>query len=154
MNTKTCSLFLIAMAFTSLSHALCVTSDRVKLRAKPDAKAKVTWVVDRYMPLLQVEKKGAWIQVADVDNSKHWVHARNVSGKIDCLVVKSKVAKLRLGPGTEYHPTDLGAARRYSTFKKMGRDDAWLKVQDDYGKDHWVHEDAIWEPRSYRRVSF
>lgn len=154
MNKKTFTLFIISFLFANLSHALCVTSDRVSLRSKPDPKAKVTWIVDRYMPLLQVERKGAWIQVADVDNSKHWVHARNVSAKIDCVVVRSKNAKLRLGPGSEYHQTDLGLAKKYATFKKLGRDEAWLKIQDDYGHDHWVHEDTIWEPKSYRRVSF
>jgi SH3-like domain-containing protein len=146
--------FLFTMGCTSVSHALCVTSERVNLRAKPSGNSKVTWVVSKYMPLIQVDRKGAWIQVADVDNSRHWVHARNVSSRLDCVVIKTKVANLRMGPGSEYHNTDLGSAKKYATFKKLGRDEAWLKLQDDYGHVHWAHENTIWEPRSYTRVRF
>lgn len=148
------SVFFILLLTSTFAHALCVTGDNVRLRAKPDVKSKVTWVVGKYMPLVQVDRKGAWIQVQDVDRSKHWVHARNVTGKMDCVVIKSKVAKLRLGPGSEYHNTELGAARKYATFKKLGRDEAWLKLQDDYGHVHWAHENTLWEPRVSTRVSF
>lgn len=136
------------------SHALCVNTDRVKMRTKPDAKAKVSWTVPKFMPLLQVDKKGAWVQVKDVDGSKHWIHAKYVSAKVDCAVIKSKQANLRSGPGTQFGPTELGVVRKYATFQKVGRDEDWLKLKDDYGQVHWAHEATLWEPRAKMRVSF
>lgn len=154
MNFKRLFLFLLIFSMNTAAHALCVTSERVKLRAKADGKSKVTWIVGKWMPLVQLDRKGAWIQVSDVDGSRHWVHARNVSNSIDCVIIKSKIANLRMGPGSEYHNTDLGAAKKYATFRKLGRDEAWLKLQDDYGQVHWAHENTLWEPRSVRKISF
>ncbi|MBY0314262.1 MAG: hypothetical protein K2Q26_01995 [Bdellovibrionales bacterium] len=147
-------LLLLSLILSTTSHALCVNSDKTRLRSRPDAKSKISWTVPKFMPLLQVDRKGAWIQVKDVDGAKHWVHAKYVSSKLDCAVVKAKTANLRVGPGTNFGITDLGRARKYSAFQKVDRDEEWLKLKDDYGQVHWAHENAIWEPRSRSRVSF
>jgi SH3-like domain-containing protein len=136
------------------SHAVCVLQNKVKLRAKPDAKAKVTWVVGQHMPLVEVQRKGAWYQVQDFEGEKHWVHARNITWKGSCVVVKAKTTNLRLGPGQNFAQTELGKAKKYATFKKIGRDEEWYKVQDAYGQVHWAHENTVWEPRNYSRVNF
>lgn len=138
----------------SVSLALCVNADHVNLRAKPDAKSKVSWVVGRNMPLIQIDKRGPWLQVRDFEGEKHWIHARHVTSKVNCVVVRAKVANLRLGPGSEYHPTDLGLVKKYATFKKVGREEEWLKVQDSFGQIHWAHEKSVWEPRNYSRITF
>ena len=140
--------------FPSFAFALCVNSDNVSLRAKPDANAKVSWTVGRNMPLLQVDRKGAWIQVRDFEGEQHWIHARNVNTRIECVVVRSSIANLRSGPGSQFGQTDLGFVKKYATFKKITRDEEWLKVQDAFGQIHWVHEKTLWEPRNYSHVTF
>ncbi len=137
-----------------LSQALCVSGDNVNLRSKPDAKSKISWVVGRNMPLLEVDRKGPWIQVKDLEGSRHWVHARNVTSKVNCVVVRSRTAHLKAGPGSQFGQTDLGFAKKYSAFKKIGRDEEWIKVQDSYGEVHWVNETTMWEPRNYSRITF
>lgn len=141
--------------FLNLSaQAACINQDRVKFRTKPDAKAKVSWVVGQNMPVIEVNKKGAWYQVQDFEGEKHWVHARHLTWKGSCVVVKAKMANLRLGPGQTFPPTELGSVKKYAVFKKVGRDDDWIKVQDNFGQIHWAHENNFWEPRGYSRVSF
>lgn len=134
------------------ANALCISNPQANLRAKPDG--KVSWIVGRYMPLVEVSRKGPWIQVKDFEGEKHWVHARMVTSKMNCVVVRSKVANLKSGPGANFGPTELGKVKKYATFKKLGRDDEWLKLQDEFGYVHWVHENTVWEPRNYKRVSF
>jgi SH3-like domain-containing protein len=148
--------FLVAILFFMQlsSHAACIAQNKVKMHAKPDSKAKVSWVVGENMPVLEVNKKGAWYQVQDFEGEKHWVHARHLTWKGSCVVVKSLAAKLRLGPGQKFAATDLGSVKRYAVFKKVGRDDDWLKLQDSYGQIHWAHENNFWEPREYSRVNF
>lgn len=150
------TIFIASVLFflPSLSQALCVNGDHVNLRAKPDAKSKVTWIVGRNMPLMEVERKGAWMQVKDFEGERHWIHLRNVTSRVDCVVVRAKVANLRLGPGSQFAQTDLGYVKKYATFKKLGRDEEWLKVQDAFGQIHWAHETTVWEPRNYSRVTF
>lgn len=106
------------------------------------------------MPFREVDRKGAWYQVQDFEGEKHWVHARNVSWKESCVVVKAAKAILKIGPGATFAPTDLGSVGKYATFKKLGRDEEWLKVQDVYGQTHWAHENTLWEPRNSSRVTF
>lgn len=138
----------------SQAYATCVSNNEVELKSKPDAKSKVSWIVGRYMPLLQVDRKREWIQVVDVDSAKHWIHARNLTTKFDCVIVRTESVNLRLGPGTQYPLTDLSYARKYSTFKKIGRDEEWIKVQDEFGQVHWLHEKTVWEPRIRTKIQF
>jgi SH3-like domain-containing protein len=147
-------IFIFSLLLPFSAKSLCVVNDKVKLRAGPNDKSKVSWIVGQHMPLVEVEKKGAWYQVQDFEGEKHWVHARHVSGKGSCVVVKVKTANLRIGPGSNFAQTDLGSVRKYSTFRKIGRDEEWLKVQDIYGQVHWAHENTVWEPRNYTRVKF
>lgn len=146
-------LFIFALFFSIQASASCVSKGEVELYSKPEGKGQ-SWIVGRYMPLLQVDRKGAWIQVVDVDNSRHWIHARYLTDDYDCVIVRSGTANLRLGPGTQYPSTDLAYVRKYATFRKLGRDEDWIKVKDEFGHIHWLHESNVWEPRYRTKVSF
>jgi len=146
-------LFLFAFLISIHAGAVCVSKSEVELKTKPDGKGSA-WIVGRYMPLMQVSRKGAWIQVMDVDSSKHWIHARYLTDDFDYVIVRSSTANLRLGPGTQYPSTDLAVVRKYATFRKLGRDEDWIKVQDEFGQIHWLHESTVWEPRFRTKVSF
>ena len=153
-NMKTLTLIVLFLIQVSSAQGACIAQNKVKMHSKPDPKAKVSWVVGENMPVLEVNKKGAWYQVQDFEGEKHWVHARHLTWRGSCVVVKSQVANLRLGPGQKFASTDLGSVKRYAVFKKVGRDDDWLKLQDSYGQIHWAHENNFWEPREYSRVNF
>ena len=138
----------------SLSHALCVTSAKANLRAAPSATSQLLWTVGKYMPLLEVGRKGAWYKVKDVDGKIAWIFRDLVSSRIDCAVIRVSSSILRNGPGKRFPKTPLGRAFKYSPFKKIERDGGWLKLQDDYGKKHWVFENNIWEALEYSRLSY
>lgn len=106
------------------------------------------------MPLLEVGRKGAWMRVRDLDGKLHWIHRKLVSYGIKCAAIKVGKANLRRGPGTNNSVTDLGTVRKYAAFRKLDRDDAWLKLRDDYGQVHWAHESTLWEPIHRRSVTF
>jgi len=144
----------LTILFPLMSQALCVVNDHVPLRTKPDGHSKVSWIVGKNMPLLEVDRKGAWLQVKDLEGAKHWVHARNVTSRFNCVVVRARSTTLRSGPGPQFGQTDLGFVKKYATFKKIGRDEEWIKVQDSFGVIHWVNETAMWEPRNYSRITF
>ena len=147
-------LLLSIVFFSTSSLALCVNAEKANLRSKPSAKSRVTWVVERYMPLKRVKRKGAWLQVRDLDRKKHWIHRKLVTDNFRCAAVKVNRANLRSGPGSKFKRTDLAYVRKYAAFKKMDRDDAWLKLRDNYGRTHWAHESTLWEALNYSRHTF
>jgi SH3-like domain-containing protein len=135
-------------------HALCISSSQVDLKAKPSSSSRTSWTVGKYTPLIQIDRKKEWVQVEDVDGARHWVHARHLTSKVNCAMVRARIANLRIGPGAQYSPTDLSVVRKYAAFKKLDRDEEWLKLQDEYGHVHWMHEKTLWEPRVRSKMSF
>ena len=152
------TLLLISLFFVAgqaqRAQAVCVKVDKANLRAKASAKSKVSWVVGKYTPLLEVGRKGAWMKVKDQDGKTHWIHRKLVTYGFKCAAIKASRANLRNGPGTKHRQTLLGSARKYAAFRKLDRDDAWLKLRDDYGYTHWAHESGVWEPLYRARMSF
>lgn len=146
--------FLLILFFAASASAVCVSGNEVELKTAPNPKAKSSWIVGRYMPFHEVGRKGSYRQVVDMDGVKHWIHARYLTSKYNCVIVSASTANLRLGPGTQYPQTDLSYVRKYATFKKVDRDEEWIKVQDEFGHYHWMHEQTLWEPRQRTKVTF
>ena len=148
-------LWLLTLFLTPLtSQALCVKADQANLRRKPSSKAPLAWTVGKYMPLLEVGRKGPWVHVRDFEGKKMWIYYSLVTDRIDCAVIKVGKSMLRSGPGTKFKPTPLRLAYRYMPFKKLDRNEGWLKLQDDYGFRHWVHENNLWEPLNYSTINY
>lgn len=155
MNVLKILVVFSGLVFSVSASALCVNADHVTLRAKPSAKSKVSWTVGKNMPLLHAgRKEGPWIQVKDLEGEHHWIHARYLTHKVDCVIVRANTTNLRIGPGKQFAQTDLGTVKKYATFRKVGRDEDWIKVQDGFGQIHWTHESTVWEPRNYSRITF
>lgn len=132
-------------------QALCIKTEKANLYKSASTSSTVTWVVGKYTPLFEAEKKGAWYRVKDMDDEEHWVQGSQVSKEMDCLAIKSTSVTLRVGPGPKSRVSPMGYADKYFTFQKLERDGAWLKVQDDFGTVSWVHESGVWEPLNYNR---
>ena len=146
--------FSIIILFSLNSMGVCVNVEVANLRSKPSSRAEISWVAPRYMPLLEVGRKKEWMKVKDLDGRTHWIHRKLVSYGVKCAAVKVSKANLRKGPGTAHTTTLLGSVRKYAAFRKLDRDDAWLKLRDNYGFVHWAHESTIWEPLMRSSVTF
>lgn len=156
MSRAVLFLFFLAFALPNFvrANALCVTSERANLRAGPGTNQKITWTVGRYMPLKRVEARGGWIKVQDLDGETHWVVASSVSSKIQCVVVKKSFANLRRGPASSSPAADIPFADRYTPFKKVERDGAWLQIEDSYKLRSWVNDTNMWWPVTRTAIKF
>lgn len=146
-------LYIVVPSFAS-ANALCVTSERANLRAGPGTNQKITWTVGRYMPLKRVEAKNGWVKVTDLDGETHWIVSSAVSSRIQCVVVKKSFANLRRAPATNAAPADIPLADRYTPFKKIERDGAWLQVEDSYRLRYWVNDTNMWWPVTRSALKF
>jgi SH3-like domain-containing protein len=128
-------------AETVLGRQLCIRAARANLRAGPGAKYRVTWEVNRYMPLLQLAKEGEWIKVRDVDGDLHWVLDKLVTGQQDCVTVKADRAKIRKAPNNK--ADSWFTVEKYTSFHRVGQKDKWVKIEYE-GETMWVAQSLVW----------
>jgi len=57
------------------------------------------------------------------------------------VCVKASTANLREGPGTNHAKSWV--VYRYMPFKKIGKKDDWVNVEDVDGYKHWIHDDLV-----------
>jgi SH3-like domain-containing protein len=148
------SLVVQAISQRALAEPVCVVVPKANLRTGPNTKSPISWTVAQNMPLMRVEDKNGWSQVVDLDGNKHFVPSKSVSTKISCAVIKTKTAKLRKGPGSGKPEADLAIAEKYTPFRKLDRDGAWLLVQDEYRGKYWVNETNVWIPLNRSHIAF
>lgn len=106
------------------------------------------------MPLLDIEQKGGWYKVKDLDGEIHWVYSTLVSRSHQCLVIKSSRASLRTGPGSKYPNAKLRSADKYTPFKKLDSEGPWYLVEDVDGSQFWVHENLTWRALKVQKIGF
>lgn len=148
--------FLISVSLClNSAYGLCVSEYQTRLRAEPSSAAKVTWVVGRYMPLIEKDRKGSWIQVQDMDGETHWVSAGEVTSKERCVVVKSRQASLRQSPSRKAPFGDVASVDRYTAFKRLEADpEDWYWVEDEVGTRFWIPAKDVWRPVTVSKVGF
>ena len=120
---------------------LCVNAARANLRAGPGPKFRVTWEVNRHMPLLQVAKEGEWIKVRDVDGDLHWISDKLTTGKRDCVTVKADKANIRKAPNGKAET--WFTVEKYTSFRRVGQKDNWVKIEYE-GETMWVAQALVW----------
>lgn len=146
--------FILAMHLASVAQAFCVNASFAQLREGPGTKYPISWVVGRYMPLVEVARQGNWVQVADLDGQKHWIHRSLLTNTFQCLVVKGAYAQLRTGPGSHYPLAERKFADRYTPFRRFELREGWYEVQDSSGAKAWIHESLVWLPLKVLNINF
>jgi len=131
----------MAGALPAAAQQLCVKASRANLRAGPGTDYRITWEVNRYMPLIQVGSEGDWIKVKDVDGDIHWVYAPLVTDKIDCVTISSPKANIRKKPTTR--ADKWFTVEKYTSFKKTGSTAKWVKVEYE-GETMWIYDSLVW----------
>jgi SH3-like domain-containing protein len=149
------TLLMIGMILPLQSQALCVDVSVAKLRAEPSASAKITWVVGRYMPLAEVDRKGNWIKVRDVDGDVHWAAGGDLTGRERCVVVKVNVANLRTGPSARSPLGDIQSVDKYTAFKRINAEpEDWYRIEDETGSKYWIAASQVWRATTVSRIGF
>jgi SH3-like domain-containing protein len=128
------------------SDALCVKTSVANIRSGPGTGYEKIWQVYRFMPLKKVGMSisGDWYAVRDVDGDVSWIHKTLVTGKHRCATVKSKTVNVRTGPGRNYARKFSEPARKYDSFRVLGKKRGWVKVKDEWNNVGWVNSRYLW----------
>lgn len=135
------------------SEPVCAKANAT-LRKGPGTNHPVSWKVARYMPFLKTDRKGQWSKVEDLENEEHWIKTSDLTNKFRCIVVKTNIATLRKEPSTTAQALDLKSVDKYTPFKRLANDREWVQVEDETGRQAWVHESQVWKPVTVQSITF
>lgn len=135
-------LFFVLSTETAIAaERLSVSVNKANIRAKPETSSDTLWQVEKYYPLLVVEKKGDWYRIKDFEGDMGWIHSSLVDDT-PSVIVKVKLANIRSDAGTQY---DLVFdANKGTPFKVIEKRERWLKVQHVDGDSGWIFKSLVW----------
>ena len=129
---------------SSLVHAqnmVSVKGSTLNMREGPSTSAAVLWELKRGYPLQITERKGNWVKVRDFEGDAGWV-ARSLTGNTPHHVVKSKVANIRSGPGTQHRI--VGKAEYGELLRTREKRADWVRVEREEGVGGWIAKNLLW----------
>jgi uncharacterized protein YgiM (DUF1202 family) len=76
MKIKFSIIFLIVIAFATSASAerLAISAPVANIRSGPGVSHEILWKVEKYFPILVIEKSGQWYHFEDFEGDKGWVH--------------------------------------------------------------------------------
>jgi SH3-like domain-containing protein len=132
---------LVAAEAGAQSQRMAVASEVANIRSGPNAKSEVLWQVERYYPILVIEKKGPWHRFRDIDGHQGWIH-KSLIDTTATVIVRVRRANLRFGPGTEN--AIVFDAEKGTPFKVLERKKDWINVQHADGDSGWIFKSLVW----------
>ena len=134
----------LAALCNTAAHAqtmVSVKGSTLNMREGPGTHTAVLWELKRGYPLQITGRKGSWVQVRDFEGDTGWV-ARSLTGKTPHHVVKSKVANLRSGPGTQHRI--VGRLEYGELLRTREKRADWVRVERSEGVSGWVAKRLLW----------
>lgn len=123
------------------AERLAISADVANIRAGPGTGYDVLWKVEKYHPIIVLDKSDSWYLFQDFEGDKGWVH-QSLTGKIDAIITKSEISNIRSGPGSSFNV--LFKVEKGIPFKVLNRKDNWIQIQHADGDMGWIHSSLVW----------
>jgi SH3-like domain-containing protein len=134
----------LAALFNTAANAqsmVSVKGSTLNMREGPGTHTAVLWELKRGYPLQITERKGSWVRVRDFEGDTGWV-ARSLTGNTPHHVVKSRVANLRAGPGTQHRI--VGRLEYGELLRTREKRADWVRVERSEGVSGWIAKRLLW----------
>ncbi|HPA15691.1 MAG TPA: SH3 domain-containing protein [Desulfobacterales bacterium] len=131
-----------------LLHGTALSSERfavsvptANIRSGPGEKYDILWKVERYYPILILQKSGHWYFFKDFEGDKGWIHDSCI-GKISSVISLKDNCNVRSMP-------DVGAMILFTVekgipFKIIERKGEWIHIEHSDGDKGWIHQSLVW----------
>ncbi len=137
-----CCMFLMGVnASTAFAERLAVAVPKANVRLGPGSQTKVLWQVEKYHPLLILEKDGDWYKFSDYEGDKGWIHSSLLFDQ-ETVITKKENCNVRSGAGTGYQV--MFRTVKGIPLKVLKREGSWIKVQHEDGDTGWIHKALVW----------
>lgn len=145
MGALRCSAFFMMICLMAASavaaERMAIQADVANVRADPGTKGDILWKMERYYPIIVLEKKGPWYRFKDMDGHQGWIH-KSLLGSTATVVVRVRLANIRSGPGTQHDVVfDAEKGTPFKVIEKKGR---WIRIQHSDGDKGWVFDSLVW----------
>ena len=130
-----------AAAAPRAAEFVSIQGSAVNVREKPTTRSATLGEMGRGYPLQIMQRKGQWLRVKDFEGPMGWVHAP-LTSKSPHMVVTSRTANLRAGPGTEHRR--VGRLEQHEVVKTLKKSGSWAHVQREGGQKGWVARRLAW----------
>jgi SH3-like domain-containing protein len=120
---------------------MAVKSSTANLRSGPGTKYEVLWQVEKYHPLLIIEKKGVWYKIKDFEGDMAWVHS-SLLGKINGVITIKTKCNVRSKP--DKGGKILFTVERGVPFKVLKRNGNWIRIKHADGEIGWIYNSLVW----------
>jgi len=134
-------LAVLAGAVPAWAQRLSVKANIANIRSGPNTDDAVIWQVERYHPLMVIQKQGSWYLFEDFEGDRGWIHNSLLDDVRSVIVIKDH-CNVRSGPGTENgirFTVDKGVP-----FKVLEEKGDWLHVVHADGDQGWIYRSLIW----------
>lgn len=132
----------LLVAGSVFAERLSVASSSANVRSGPGAKYEISWEnLEKYYPLLVLEKQNSWFYVRDYENDVGWIHKSYVDNT-DSVITKKDGCNVRSGPGTSY--SIVFVVDNGIPFKVLKRKGQWMHIQHSDGDKGWIHQRLAW----------
>jgi SH3-like domain-containing protein len=125
----------------SAQERMYVKSTTANIRMEPDVNSQILWEVEKYHPILVIEKKGKWFRFKDYQNDVAWIHSSLLAiGR--CVITTVKTSNVRERATTKSRI--LFTVARGVPFKVLADSKGWLKVKHADGDIGWISKKLVW----------
>ena len=142
-NVRSLMILLLILGFsaTALAERLAVSAPVANIRSGPGTRHNVLWKVEKFFPLLVIDKSGEWYQFKDFEGDRGWVH-RSLVDKTPSVITKNDKCNIRSGPGTNHNI--LFTVEKGIPFKVIKRKGSWIHIEHSDGDKGWIHKSLVW----------
>jgi SH3-like domain-containing protein len=143
MKVQSVITFLVIVLLAGIASAerLAISAAEANIRSGPGTDHNVVWKVEKYFPILVIEKSGDWFQFEDFEGDRGWVHQSLVS-KISAVITNSDACNIRSGPGTNNQI--IFTVEKGIPFKVLNREGSWIHIEHADGDKGWIHKSLVW----------
>lgn len=143
MRIFLCLAFILGLSVQPALSAerMAVAADIANIRSGPGTDYEQIWQVEKYYPVVVLQKKGDWYEFKDFEGDRGWIH-RDLLDNATTVVIKANNCNLRSGPGTQFDivlTVDKGIP-----FKVLQKKDRWYQVEHADGDRGWVFNALVW----------
>ena len=123
------------------AERMAVKANIANVRSGPGTGYPQLWQIEKYHPILILEKKGDWYKFQDFEGDQGWIH-RSLLDKTETVIVKVDHCNVRTGPGTQFDIAfQVGRGIPFRVLQKKGR---WYEVQHADGDRGWIFNALLW----------
>lgn len=118
-----------------------ISAPIANIRSGPGTNFDVIWKVERYYPVLVLERQGNWCKIEDFEGDKGWLHD-SLLDRTKTVIVKNNNCNVRSGPGTDF-PV-VFRAKQGVPFKCLKTQGGWLNIEHADSDTGWIYHTLTW----------